>query len=233
MQERAVRMQSTTDDVIVDWIRQATCEAAADRRQKKRYPFFRPATIAMGHGQGISLPAFTRDISPKGIGLLHSSPLENGQLTLIIPTSPDHQVEITTNITWCRPCGEGWYLSGGRFQGLSVSQVTSLLSMLLRAELDRRPKQRYPFFRPVVLKHCGDQTKRISAFSRDISTTGVGLIHNMPVETQQLTITVPRSNDNSFDINTQITWCKPCGEGWYLSGGWFRRILVEELPDRF
>jgi hypothetical protein len=42
-------------------------------------------------------------------------PVIPGEFTLTISSPTGAAVNVRTEIIWCRPCGEGWYLSGGRF----------------------------------------------------------------------------------------------------------------------
>ena len=86
-----------------------------ERRANMREPFFGPVTVVVReNGEQRTYSCFSRDISPTGIGLLHNMPLESGKVTLaILRQSGD--VHLRGEIMWCRPCGEGWYLSGVRF----------------------------------------------------------------------------------------------------------------------
>ena len=83
----------------------------SERRRAVREPFFHPVMIEV---EGCRLPAFTRDIAPPGIGLLHRFPLELGEITVELP-SPDGTFRQRTLVVWCRDVGEGWHASGGRF----------------------------------------------------------------------------------------------------------------------
>lgn len=85
--------------------------SGSDRRRAPRTPFFCPVTIELDGGR---FAAFTRDLSPPGIGLLHRMPLDLGEITVHM-TLPDGTLELRTLIVWCRHVGEGWYASGGRF----------------------------------------------------------------------------------------------------------------------
>ena len=96
---------------------------------------------------------------------------------------------------------------------------------------DQRQTGRYPFFRPVTITPQDAAKTKLTAFIRDISPSGIGLLHNMRLETQRVTLTIPTIAGRSVDIKTEITWCKSCGEGWYASGGPFTRIWAERLPD--
>jgi hypothetical protein len=62
---------------------------------------------------------FSRDISAVGIGLLHNVNLVLGKAEVSISTEQGYSVRIRTQILWCTPCGEGWYISGGEFLGIA------------------------------------------------------------------------------------------------------------------
>ncbi len=231
-------MNSATNEMITTWIREAAGEAAGNQRHQRRYPFFRPVTLTIGDAQTTKHMAFIRDINHNGIGLVHNVPLPKERLQLSIPKAPlptaeDHRVDVDVDITWNVPCGEGWYLSGGRFVGLAGVQLTTLILRVVMSEVKRRVRQRYPFFRPLTLTIGEKDTTELPAFSRDISAAGIGLFHHLQVEPQRVMLTIPRKEDEPFDVNTDIAWCEPCGEGWHLSGGRFKytTLLLDELPE--
>ena len=55
----------------------------------------------------------TRDISPKGIGLVHSRRLDQKLLALQMRLA-DEEVNVVVEVLWCRPFGPFEYI-GGRF----------------------------------------------------------------------------------------------------------------------
>jgi hypothetical protein len=92
---------------------------ANDKRQDRwgiRYPFFRVVSIETPDGNHFT--AFSRDISASGIGLLHSVELPTGDVEISITTGRGYSVKVTTRVSWCQPCGEGWYISGGQFMSI-------------------------------------------------------------------------------------------------------------------
>lgn len=84
---------------------------------------------------------------------------------------------------------------------------------------DRRSETRYPFFRQISLHVPGGQT--CVAFSREISSVGIGLLHNVPLAQGEVELSIPSRKGYSIRVRTKILWCNPCGEGWYISGGQF------------
>jgi hypothetical protein len=114
---------------------------------------------------------------------------------------------------------------------LAQRQIEQTVLRLLNAardeeQLERRGEPRYPFFRPVSLLMDGPQRRQFSAFSREISKSGIGLLHNMPLELVETTLAILGPVGEVCRFRTQIVWCRPCGEGWYLSGGRFLDIIA-------
>jgi len=90
-----------------------------------------------------------------------------------------------------------------------------------KAELrtDQRSKLRYSFFRPVSIET--DDGHQYSAFTREISEAGIGLIHNMDLDDREVEISILSDSGYSIRVRTRIVWCSACGQGWYISGGQF------------
>ena len=101
-------------------------------------------------------------------------------------------------------------------QSMSTGQLHELV---LQAETDfhhdRRSEPRYPFFRPVWVRVDG---KSFSAFTREISVSSIGLLHNMELPLQEVEISVAGTQQT---LRARLERCESCGEGWYLSGGTF------------
>jgi hypothetical protein len=221
-------MNQLTDDLFY----MAREEAHAARRQEHRYPFFRAATLQATGSAGDSYPAFVRDVSLAGIGLLHTVPLDVGPVQVSIPGLGEHTLRFTARVTWCRPAGAEWYLSGGRLDSLSVRQSMSLYIAVFKAECSRRLQQRYPFFRPVTIATHGGKGDKVSAFTRDISPEGIGLLHSVNLTPGRVVLSFPGTPDQSSNISTDIRWCKPTSEHCYISGGEFRKLLLQKLQNR-
>lgn len=101
--------------MIEELMAQARADDQMDRRGAARYPYFRPATIQSDRVELGPHLAFTRELSINGVGLLHNVLLEPGRYLITISPAHGPSCSIATEILWQRPCGEGWYVSGGRF----------------------------------------------------------------------------------------------------------------------
>jgi hypothetical protein len=105
--------------------------------------------------------------------------------------------------------------------------VTKLLDEARQAEnSDRRVAPRQPYFQPVTIV-TQDRKQKLSAFSREISSSGIGLLHYMPIMPGEVTLTISSPVGTAFRVRTEIVWCRPCGEGWYLSGGRFLELAEQ------
>lgn len=224
-------MQLTIDHVFEESIRNVLDAAVTGRRLNQRHPFFRPVSITIGDVQGTKLSAFSRDMSPAAIGLVSKTPVKPQRVTLDLPTVMSHHIQLRTDITWCEPWDEGWYLSEGQFVGLTTLQVVELRLMIGTLQIHRRLNQRHPFFRLVSITNGRAQGTKLSAFSRDVSATGIGLFHNMPLEARRVALSIPTTAGDQVELSTEIKWCEACGEGCYLSGGRFTKPSIQELPD--
>lgn len=105
-------------------------------------------------------------------------------------------------------------------KGTMASQALQLLEDAMEDGDERRAFGREPYVHPAMLKLENDEDRH-SAFIRDVSVSGVGLIHFVPIEPQRISILTRRRNDDVLDVLVDIAWCVPCGEGCYMSGGTF------------
>jgi PilZ domain len=60
----------------------------------------------------------------------------------------------------------------------------------------------------------------ISAMTREISRTGIGLLHRGSVSPGDVVVRMA-SDTREFQYNVRIEWCTPCENGMFMSGGCF------------
>jgi hypothetical protein len=99
--------------------------------------------------------------------------------------------------------------------------VHEILSLALNEGIEGRNRLREPFLASVFIQPEGDAGPSLTGFSRDVSAEGVGLLHSFPLDLTDTVVEFPRPNRKSLRLQVKITWCKPFGEGWYVSGGQF------------
>ncbi len=90
-------------------------------------------------------------------------------------------------------------------------------------EKETRSEMRYPYYRPLLIK-AGDALR--SGFSREISQTGIGLLHRYELLRDEVLVTIASGQSYSVNLRTQILWCHPLGEGWFVSGGEFLDVAA-------
>jgi len=60
----------------------------------------------------------------------------------------------------------------------------------------------------------------IEAMTREISTTGIGLLHRGSLSPGEVTVRMA-SDSRSYEYRVRIQWCHPCPNGMFISGGVF------------
>lgn len=103
--------------------------------------------------------------------------------------------------------------------------VQTLLDEAVR-DGERRSEPRQPFFRTIQLAFVRDPTRRFTCFSRDISTSGIGLLHYMELPLGTVVLTIPTETSGPVRFLAEMVWSHPCGDGWHMSGARF----LEPLP---
>ena len=114
--------------------------------------------------------------------------------------------------------------------GIQVA-VRKLKHDARESNAERRSHGRTPLFKPVILRMGEDFSVRHAAFTRDISPTGVGLLHSFPIEPAEVMLTTQLHNRETIELIVDVTWCMSCGEGWYISGGAFNRLVESGGSD--
>jgi len=98
--------------------------------------------------------------------------------------------------------------------------VDSLEALLLEActAFERRGEPRVPMFREAEIQN--EQGESQLGFVRDVSMSGIGLLHRGDLNHQDITVRVPLV-DREVTLKAYLSWSRDCGQGWFLSGGTF------------
>ncbi len=110
--------------------------------------------------------------------------------------------------------------------GVARHRVVSALAEIFDERLDRRDATRQSYFGPVTLHLDGADHLQFSAFARDVSPLGIGMVHIMPVEKGEVIVALQLPSGATVKLLTEIVWCKDFGDGWYASGGRFLDVLT-------
>ncbi len=65
-----------------------------------------------------------------------------------------------------------------------------------------------------------DRGNTISAMTREISRTGIGMLHRGSISPGVVTVRMA-SESRQFEYRVQLEWCTPCDNGMFMSGGRF------------
>jgi hypothetical protein len=87
----------------------------AERRIDPRFPYFAPVTLRPAAAIDRPQTAYARELSQGGIGLLHYVPFEVGQVFQIAVQDEAFNWKKRCEVSWCKPAGDGWFVSGCRF----------------------------------------------------------------------------------------------------------------------
>jgi len=100
---------------------------------------------------------------------------------------------------------------------LTDEELAALLAAA-QGNSDRRVDPRHAFFTTVTLRPAAAPTMAISAFSREISVSGIGLLHAAPLVAGQDYEVDIRIEEVRVRRSARAVWCRAVGDGWYLSG---------------
>ena len=92
--------------------------------------------------------------------------------------------------------------------------------------LERRSDSRLPFQRPVEIvvldddgTGMGANKEPIMAYTRNISSTGVGLLHDQAIQSNRVLLNFELLGGEIVGLVASLTWCRYLGDFWYCSGG--------------
>ena len=108
----------------------------------------------------------------------------------------------------------------------AIPEIQRTVDGLLRDDsnfdrLENRTAHREHLVRPVKIEFR-DSNETISAFSRNVSATGMGLVTDKAIDPKSIAVLqFTRLHDSDVSILAECRWCKPYGENWTISGWQF------------
>lgn len=220
---------STCKQPFIDrCLAEAMVATSDERRNRRRYPFFRPISLSLGDD---SRAGFCRDVSRGGMGLLHMQPIESGSVvTVSMATRRVAHLDLRCEVRWCSQLGERCFLSGVSFCDLTAGRTLTLVAEVIREELQRRVQKRYPFFRPIMIRSGSGAV--FEAYCRDISRGGMGLLLRQQLPAGRAVMTMTDMEGDTCEVSLDVRWCQPVAEDWFLGGATFSNVWLEEIPAK-
>ena len=83
------------------------------------------------------------------------------------------------------------------------------------AERERRSDTRFPMFRHATI-HVNGQSH--SAYTRNISDSGIGLMHSMDLPLCDVELSIMTDLNRLLRIRARVERCESCSGGLYISG---------------
>ena len=92
---------------------------------------------------------------------------------------------------------------------------------------EKRSDARIPFHRRVRVKELCDEerpvgfpeTNTFTAYTQDISHSGIALLHTRPVSSHRLLVNFFLLDGESVSLVVDVAWSRTQDESWYKSGG--------------
>ena len=105
------------------------------------------------------------------------------------------------------------------FSRPTIDDLRSILENIGNPDVTNlRENERLELSVPAEIKTLRGNT--ISAMTREISRTGIGMLHRGTLDPGLATVRMA-SETREFEYQVQIEWCTPCDNGMFISGGRF------------
>ena len=109
------------------------------------------------------------------------------------------------------------------------------------AAANRRSEERTKCWLPVEILVSNAADSHVSwaeddsyrAYIRDISPSGIGLVHNKPIDAHRVVLRVALENNASVSLSVCLLWCRPVKKEWSSSGGKVAEVIsaLDTLPS--
>ena len=217
----------TANSPSVQVLHELLDRCAAERRGDTRFAYF--AALQATLADGVLVPVYCRDISRTGVGLLSRTPLHDCELCIRLPDSFGG-VSVQAAVRWCQPGGHDWFAAGAEFVEVSLRDRVQLWLAGQVESLRERLAPRYPFFRPAWIRFGSRAARPVPGFARDISVSGLGLIHDTTARSESAFVTI-EDEAGSFEFRIRRAWCRRCSPERFSSGWTFAPAtrLMEDL----
>ena len=104
-------------------------------------------------------------------------------------------------------------------------RVRMALRDLLLDKREQRRERRIPYIAAVTVYLGHVNGEKVSAFVRDLSPSGIGLVHLMSMPLGRVVLKLQLTRNRIVAMQTEIMWSQEFADGWYASGGQFLDVL--------
>ncbi|MCH2200368.1 MAG: PilZ domain-containing protein [Fuerstiella sp.] len=105
------------------------------------------------------------------------------------------------------------------FSRPTINDLRTVLDSIGKSDCTNlRTSERLELSVPAEIKTPRGNT--ISAMTREISRSGIGMLHRGSVSPGVVTVRMA-SESRQFEYQVQLEWCTPCDNGLFMSGGKF------------
>jgi len=66
-----------------------------------------------------------------------------------------------------------------------------------------------------------------TAYMRNISSSGIGVLHHSPIDAHQLVLRIALGDDEYISLRVCLLWRRPEKDGWYSSGGKVAEVIAD------
>ena len=104
-------------------------------------------------------------------------------------------------------------------------RVRMALRDLLIDKREQRRERRSPYIAAVAVYLGNENGEKVSAFVRDLSPSGIGLVHLTPMPVGRVVLKLQLTRNRIVPMQTEIMWSQEFADGWFASGGQFVDVL--------
>ncbi len=118
----SVQQTSVLQEIVQSLLHMITEPVLLEHDELRAYPRYEVNWSAMLRYEDdpVWMPIFIRDISERGVGFRHGTPLPEGVATISFFTSADRpSVQLRVRLLWCGPTDGKMYSSGSEFLGVA------------------------------------------------------------------------------------------------------------------
>jgi len=171
-----------------------------------------------------AIQAFSRNISPGGVGLITPQPFSAGTEMFVELQFQNGKLPYRATCKWCTKFSAMYWTSGWELDSGVELNVAGVKALDATVEDDIRATDREKYAIPLVIHQKGNQS-RIHGFTRNMSGEGVNLIAREGVAlNSHCMLEFIRKEGERCSLIAECVWVKKFGESHWMTGWKFPRL---------